>query len=654
MFHFCFHGAKLKFMHAKIISLLVVLKFFCFAAFAEKPDTLIHLREVSVSARRHGDFGAGHMAITIDSLAIRHMSHYDIGTLLRRQTGIFIKGYGPGSLATTSLRGGTASQTALLWNGFNIQSPMNGQADLSLFPAFFVDELQVQYGGASALWGSGAMGGTIFINNLKPQTTGFSARAGINTASIGDFEQNLRLSYRTENFSTTLRAFNRNASNQYRFINNTPDANLVEQQLLAAFNQKGLLHETWFELGNNHEFDLRWWLQDNDRDIPPSLDFRMYESQQKDQSLRLSGQYRFSLPGLLLFVRGARFDEKINYTDNFEYDGTSRFTTLTGETEARWMPAQNLIVSGGINAQQTRANALEYETEKKRSSTALFASVKYTAFEQKLELVASGRQEFIHDYKVPFAPSMGASFHFTQNWALKANTGFSYLLPSLNDLYWQPGGNPNLQPEQGWSSDLRIERIFRESEKENEFNPFARFSAGVYNRKIKNWIVWLPNPNDPWLWSPVNRLEVHSYGLENYLGGFWKKGETKLDWNIRYLYTVAKNTKTGYEGEASLNKQLTYVPRNQAGINLSVMHKNLGLTYDHDFTGKRFISADNQEFLPQFHTGHLAVYWHYNLSSYRFAINLGVENLWNTNYQIIAHRPMPLRLFRAGISISYN
>ncbi len=641
-------------MRTLLFSKLVVFQLFSFAAFAEMPDTLINLREVSVSTRRHNDFGAGHTAITIDSLILRQQSQLDIGTLLRRHTGIFVKGYGPGSLATTSLRGGTASQTAILWNGFSIQSPMNGQADLSLFPAFFADEVQVQFGGSSALWGSGAMGGTIFINNFKPLTTGFSAQAGINSASIGDFGQNIKLSYSSQHFSTTLRAFNRDAKNQYRFENHTLAQGLIEQQLLAAFSQKGLLHETWFSIGSNHQFDLRWWWQDNDRNIPPSLDFRMYESHQKDKSLRLSGQYQFSNKGLLLFVRGASFNDEINYTDNFEYNGTSHFNSFIGETEARWTPLSNLLINGGINLQQTKANALEYENEKKRTSTALFASAKYTTLNQKLELVASGRQEFIPDNNVPFSPSLGFSLRLIDSWVLKANTGYSYLLPSLNDLYWQPGGNPNLEPEQGWSSDLQIERIFSESEKENTFNPFAKIGLGAYNRKIRNWIIWVPNPNDPWLWSPVNQLEVHSYGIESHIGGFWKQSKTKLSWNLRYMFTVAKNTKSTIDNENTLNKQLINVPRSQAGFNLSFLHKNLGLTYDQDLTGIRYTSPDNLNWLPAYHTGHLAVHWHYNMASYRFGLNLGIENILNTRYQIIANRPMPMRFFRAGISISYN
>ncbi len=68
--------------------------------------------------------------------------------------------------------------TAILWNGFNIQNAMLGQTDLSLLPAVFFDEVEIEYGGSSAVWGSGAVAGSIHLNNRA----GFGR--GLKTANI--------------------------------------------------------------------------------------------------------------------------------------------------------------------------------------------------------------------------------------------------------------------------------------------------------------------------------------------------------------------------------------------------------------------------------------------------------------------------------------
>ena len=39
---------------------------------------------------------------------------------------------------------------------------------------------------------------------------------------------------------------------------------------------------------------------------------------------------------------------------------------------------------------------------------------------------------------------------------LKGSTAYNYRFPSMNDLYWRPGGNPDVKPEEGYSYDASI------------------------------------------------------------------------------------------------------------------------------------------------------------------------------------------------------
>ena len=57
--------------------------------------------------------------------------------------------------------GTTASHTLIDWNGININSPMLGQSDLSLFPVGLIDDINIYFGGASMLLNNGGIGGTI-------------------------------------------------------------------------------------------------------------------------------------------------------------------------------------------------------------------------------------------------------------------------------------------------------------------------------------------------------------------------------------------------------------------------------------------------------------------------------------------------------------
>src|SRR5665213_1406037 len=129
----------------------------CFSQ--EHKDSIKQLPVVEVSSSRLNTFASGNKSETFDSTLLNHYSTGNLADLLANESQVFIKSYGLGSLAMSSFRGAGAEQTAVLWNGFNLQSPMNGLLDLSLVPINFMDEVRLQYGGAGALWGSGAVGG---------------------------------------------------------------------------------------------------------------------------------------------------------------------------------------------------------------------------------------------------------------------------------------------------------------------------------------------------------------------------------------------------------------------------------------------------------------------------------------------------------------
>ncbi|MDV7399099.1 TonB-dependent receptor, partial [Arthrospira platensis SPKY1] len=63
------------------------------------------------------------------------------------------------------------------------------------------------------------------------------------------------------------------------------------------------------------------------------------------------------------------------------------------------------------------------------------------------------RQELVDGAFTPIAPSLGLERPLTNWLSLKARFSRNYRLPTFNDLYWQPGGNPDLLAESGWSQE---------------------------------------------------------------------------------------------------------------------------------------------------------------------------------------------------------
>lgn len=73
------------------------------------------------------------------------------------------------------------------------------------------------------------------------------------------------------------------------------------------------------------------------------------------------------------------------------------------------------------------------------------------------------------------------------NIVAKASISRNYRFPTLNDLYFLPGGNPDLKSEHGFTYDVGL------SFSVGKENVYA-LSGGInwFDSHIDDWIIWLP------------------------------------------------------------------------------------------------------------------------------------------------------------------
>ncbi|QQR94477.1 MAG: Plug domain-containing protein [Bacteroidota bacterium] len=116
--------------------LLIIFSIICTNIQAQT-DTF-HIKVVNIEALRQQDATPGLKFEKIDSISLKQFNTESLSDLLSAESGVLIKNYGPGSLASSSIRGGNANQTAVIWNGFNINNPMLGQTDFSIIPEFLL------------------------------------------------------------------------------------------------------------------------------------------------------------------------------------------------------------------------------------------------------------------------------------------------------------------------------------------------------------------------------------------------------------------------------------------------------------------------------------------------------------------------------------
>lgn len=615
----------------KVWSVLVLICVCSFAAKAQSvpADSVRQLPSFTLQENRFNVFGAGVKKSAIDSLAKTLLDEQSLAQVLAMSSPVFIKNYGPGQLATTSFRGAGAHHTAILWNGINLQSSMNGQTDFNLLPSLMADDVAVSYGGNTALYGGGAVGGAILLDN----TDGFEKRSAKNLYALGSYgawQEQLSFVYGNKRYYVKGRGYWLGAQNDISYRNTTlpgaPRQNLVN----ASQEGRGSLLETGVRLSNTQSIHLRYWYGFSNRNIPPTIGATIGSAYQVDENHRVGVEWRHWAKKNKTVVRAAWINDYLNYQDPSTYNsGISHNRNATAEVEHTVIYSRNFSLNGGINISQNEARSTGYTQNANRTTTALFMAVQVRPV-AKLQMVLNVREELVSTSQwQPFTATLGVDYTTTSWLTLSGQINKSYRLPTLNDLYWTTG-NPNLRAETGLGQEFGFN-----VHKGNRF-AFVLVGGRVFNRNITNWIQWQPYSGT---WTPYNLKEVWSRGTEWDGKITYQYRSTIITWKSEVSYVLSTNEKANSSNDLTVGKQLIYIPRLSHQHWLLIRNRQWYGALNQTYTGYRFTTADNEAFLDDYPLLNLMAGFNWHFVGIKFQVN----NLLDKEYQVLPARPMPGR-----------
>ena len=606
--------------------------------FAQSIDTTLQFQTVEINAPRQKSFKTGTKNTNFSTFQKLANTTQDLATALTLNTPIFIKNYGPGRLATTSIRGASAAQTAVIWNGFNLNSPMLGQTDFSLIPTFFMDEIGVQYGSNSTAWGSGAIGGSIILANKNQFDQGWQGEWSSSSASFDNFFNGIGLGYSTARFSNTTKVFYQSGQNDFPIFNAQTDR-LPHSEM----NKWGVLQKNGFKIKENQQLDLNVWYQTTERNLPPNLVQRRSVVEQADESLRTTLNWKYIGKQSILQIRSGLFYDRLFFQDEIA-NIDSRSRTWTNNNEVEWTKTitKNHSINIGANYVFLKAQSNNYDQiNPTQNRTAVFAMYRWKNANEKWTTQLSLRQEWVDGVATPFIPALGFSGQVYDKLTINGNISKSYRVPTFNDLFWQSQGNQSLLSEDGWNQELGLNYTI---------SKHWQFETTAYNRTIDNWILWQPENG---VWKPNNLLKVWSRGLENKLN--WQKqiNRWQLNFSLQHELTLSTNQKGVNPNDASVNKQLIYVPKHQLNATLQANWKDWTLAVHHLYTGKVFTLSDNSDFLPAYHLDHLSIFKKIKIRKVEGQVFGKASNIFGVNYQVVAQFPMPIQNYELGWKVLF-
>lgn len=572
-----------------------------------------------------------------DSLLTRY-SNQGIAKLLTVENGIYIKSYGLGGLTTFSKRGASASQTQLLWNGLPVNSPSLGQQDLSLLPLLFSDYLIVD--NTSTM--NGGIEGAIHFSNSYSYINGINVQYSKELGSFGLNNTSFKASYSKGKWSGSTALFKNESQNNFNYVDYSEIDKPIKTRDHAEFLGWGFSQNIYRKKDDNL-FSLHTQYTQFNRQIPSAIGVLNSQPFQFDNSFKSTAKFNFG-NRINQQVQVGYIRDELQYTDS----SSSIFSDNTNQTLSaiyRINPFKiknNWKGSVNLNGFYFESNSTGYISIHKQLRGIATASVIRATTFRNLEFRL--RQEVIGQMWSPLIPSISFFNRFEKkdkwNYMVQLNTNFRY--PTLNDLYWNPGGNENLNPEKSVGGELNL--------KYEDYVGNA-FKVAYFYSLTDNWIQWLPT--NLGYWTPQNVKKVERQGVE--LSVRKKIALSKTHYFVtqaNYTFVRAINKSTFSQVDGSLGKQLIYVPHHTIGFTASYVYRRMDISYQQQIYSRTYIDAINTTYLPyiapaSLHIGGTLV--DKNTEAY-FALK--IENLFNETFQIIANQPLPGRYFSVLIRLT--
>ncbi len=611
---------------------------------------LVSLDEVTVYGSKISEGEVGVNTRFMDSLLLSQSQGENFAQLFRRTGAGQIRSYGVSGLTTPSFRGTSGSQTSVLWNGIRLNSSLNGSVDLSQIPVSSVDQIKIQKGGASSLYGSGAIGGTIQLDSppaFDDQTT-FRFFDEIGSFGRHSYQFHLRKSSPKENVS--IMYYHQAIENDFPFLNKYKRGDQVETRVNSGYQQSGLIHNMDFRMGKNQVIGLKLWTQSNYYEVPNSILVSDDAStEQRDKTIRSLVHWSYGDSSHLFIYKQAFIYHHLRFIDSSaQIDSKTLFGAWTNRFEYAFDVSSKISFLLGVN------HLYEYTSEENfgsnppdRNTTSLFGSFKFKPG-SKTMLALNIRQERSDEERAFFAPSLGIEHKLNSLMSVKGNISRNYRLPTFNDLYWKGKGgfgNPSLLPESSWGGELAIDLT---GKKIFEYN----FQITAYSHSVDNWILWRPVSFQDW--SPDNVKKVWARGLE--LDAGFRKKIHSANLLIDLSYRFIRTTNEGISFKNFIReqgKQLSYTPIHEFVPRMTVNARRYKFQIGYNYVGKQFSDGENNEVFA------LAAYGIWDSSvEYRFShkkletrIHFKADNIMNANYENRRGYPMYGRNFSLGVTI---
>jgi iron complex outermembrane receptor protein len=630
---------------------LLILFLLCNFASAQKQDSADYFTsEIDVNSflNEIDIFTSPSNISILNKKSIQRRNGSNVSDILKTVSGVFVKSYGSSTaLQTISMNGLGAEHTVILLNGIKLNSLQNGQIDLSLIPSDNIKKIEVMNNGYSSMFGSEAMGGVVNIitedfSNPKPLAMKLSTEFGSYKAR----KYLAKVTSSIKNFSWDFLLSDERSDNDYEFYFNNGIENELKNKENSAYKISNYVLSSQYNF--SPDVSIKYFTQflNSDREIP-GIETGITPPKTRQLDKNWNNGLQFSL-----YKKSFSVHSDFNFQNNLMNYNTppilnSFYKNIVLSNTSR-LEITNLrnTFAVGTEILYGTLNSNELKNDINREHYSVFTANKIEW--KNLLIYPSLRYDYITDISkgaVTYRLGFNYSLLLKGNLFLRVNVSRNFGVPTFNGLYWKTGGNPNLKPE--YSQNYEGGFTYT-----GKFLVNYAFDVNYLNINLEDRIVWLPGRN--FIWSPVNIGKAKSEIVISSLRLNYTIGKTTIRGEVSYTHNDSKKTNEDFPGDPSVNKQILYIPQEEIKSNMEFSFGPAGINLFHTYIGKRYSDTENLYPLRPVNILDGNIFFDYKISNYTASLKFEVNNITNSDYQIIAGYPAPLRNYNFKINLNYT
>lgn len=561
---------------------------------------------------------------------------------IQQANGVYIRNYGPSNIASLSIRGTEPAQNQVLYRDLNVNSVFLGQSDLSIFNTA-AGNFSIEKGIGTLSKNSGALGGMLNFD-FVPRFSSNKSKSIVALIEGGSF-QTYRAQVKSEFvsdrfYNSTSISYDRSENNfKYKDIlqANSPE----KKQENGAFQRLNFTQDFAYKFKKGQALELGAGYFFMDREIPPALLSSNQNESQTDHLGVANLQYKMNKNKHGLRVAGYYKYQYLEYrNEQANLNAVTKANTALALVEHKYAIRKNMILTSKVENQADWVTNPRIDGLKFRNRFSMIADLKHRV-NNYFKWSAVLREELYTSFISPFLFNLNAEVFplGKSHFSIHFSGGRNFRYPTINDLYWIPGGNADLEPENSWGGEMGSNYLLKKDKWQ------LSFQQDVYFYKINNQIRWLPG--DANFFQAQNIASVITWGYEpqltfNYLPNKSWMLKAQMFYHLNNSYETASMW------------QSIYVPKHQLKSVLVLDFKGYYTEFTQEWSSERYTSRDNSTSLEAYQLFNLSIGKKLNFDKHKLVLQIRAENLRNASYVLYAGRVMPGRAFYATVKYRWK